>query len=194
MNNNKSSARKGLKDNNTTNNNNAPQESRQIKKLSEYGKQLYEKQRVKRMYGMREKQFKNFFKLAKKNKDATGSALLVLLERRLDNIVFRMKFATTRKQARQMVVHGHFLVNGKKVYSPSCLIKANDAITLCEASKVQEGFMKQVIEKGFAASIKVPEWIEFDKNTIVGKVLRLPVREDIQASINESFIVELYSK
>lgn len=193
MNNNKSSARKGLKDNSTANNN-APQESRHIKKLSEYGKQLYEKQRVKRMYGMREKQFKNFFKLAKKNKDATGGALLVLLERRLDNIVFRMKFATTRKQARQMVVHGHLLVNGKKVYSPSYLIKVDDAITLCDASRNQESFIKEVIEKGLAATVKVPEWIEFDKNKMIGKILRLPVRDDIQANINESFIVELYSK
>lgn len=188
INTNKSSARKGLKDTNTT------VEPRKIKKLSEYGKQLYEKQRVKRMYGMREKQFKIFFNLAKKSKDATGSALLMLLERRLDNVLFRLKFASTRRQARQFVVHGHVLVNDGKVHSPSYLIKINDVIAISESSSKKEGLMKEIVEKGFSASIKIPEWLEFTRQSNLGKVLRLPQRSDIQATIDESFIVELYSK
>ncbi len=185
----KSSA-KGLKD--TTQ---QPQQPRQqLKKLSEYGKQLQEKQRVKNMYGMRERQFRNFFKIAKKSKDATGSALLVLLERRLDNVVYRLKIASTTSQARQLVVHGHLLVNGKKAYSPSLLIESGDVITLSSTSVKQEAFMKTTVEKNLAAGIKLPSWLEFDRTSLTGKVLRLPVRDDLQATINENFIVELYSK
>ena len=170
-------------------------QSRQFKKSSEYGKQLSEKQRVKEMYGMREKQFRNFFALAKKSKDATGAALLMLLERRLDNVVFRLKFASTRAQARQMVVHGHFLVNGRRAYSPSMLLKINDLVEIISPkSNKKEGLMKTIVNESLSSGTKVPEWLEIDKDKYFGRILRLPIRTDIQATINESYIVELYSK
>lgn len=170
------------------------QQTRQFKKLSEYGKQLSEKQRVKKMYGMREQQFRNFFALAKKSKDATGSALLMLLERRLDNIVFRLKLAATRAQARQMVVHGHFALNGVRAYSPSMLLKENDVVTLLERSTKKDGFMNTIVNTALATGTKLPEWLEIDKEKHLGRVLRMPTRSDIQATIHESYIVELYSK
>jgi small subunit ribosomal protein S4 len=186
--------RPNAKSSKETTQNNAPKKESQVKKSSEYGKQLAEKQYVKKMYGMREKQFRNFFKLAKKSKDATGSALLTLLERRLDNVVHRLKFAATRKQARQMVVHGHISLNGKRVFSPSILIKIGDTVSIREVSISKEGLVNTIISKQLATGIKVPEWIELDKNKYEGKILRLPVRTDIQAAISENFIVELYSK
>lgn len=168
--------------------------SRQIKKSSEYGKQLREKQRVKHMYGMRERQFRKFFVLAKKSKTMTGPALLVALERRLDNVVFRLKLSSTRLQARQLIVHGHIEVNGEKVYSPSFLIKAYDVISVAQKSVNRNGLVNDVIKKQLASGIKVPDWLELDQSKYVGRVLRLPLRIDIQASIQENFIVELYSK
>ena len=165
-----------------------------FKKLSEYGKQLAEKQRVKHMYGMREKQFRNLFEKAKHSDAATGAALLLLLERRLDNVVYRMKLAISRKQARQMVVHGHVLVNGRKASSPSMLLRVDDVVQLCQKSIDNHSLMKDVVEKGISTGYKVPEWIDFDKAHYTAKIIKLPERANIQATINESFIVELYSK
>lgn len=164
------------------------------RKLSEYGKQLEEKQKVKHMYGIREKQFKRFFTIAHKMEEATGEMLLSLLERRLDNVVYRLKLATTRAQARQIIVHGHILVNGKKVYSPSYLVTVNDTISLATNVMEKQGFLENVIDKRLNIGIKVPEWLELDKKERKGKVLRFPVRLDIQVPIEEHLIVELYSK
>jgi len=169
--------------------------ARPSRKLSEYGKQLQEKQRVKHMYGMRERQFKRFFKNAVKIREgAPGENLLRLLERRLDNVLYRLKMATTRSQARQVVVHGHVLVNGKKVHSPSYLVSVDDVISLSPKMLEKKAFVDQVVEKRLKIGIKVPEWLELDKKDRKGIVLRQPVRTDIQAPIEEHLIVELYSK
>ncbi|MGB8468205.1 MAG: 30S ribosomal protein S4 [Candidatus Babeliales bacterium] len=171
-----------------------PGSARGGRKTSEYGRQLAEKQKVKEMYGMRERQFKRFFALATKSNEATGPMLLSLLERRLDNVVYRLKLATTRTQARQVIVHGHIMVNGKKVYSPSFMVAINDLITLAPNVSEKSAFLEQVIDKRLKVGIKVPEWLELEKNERRGRVLRLPVRSDIQSPIEESLIVELYSK
>ncbi len=164
------------------------------KKLSEYGKQLLEKQKVKKMYGVREKQFRRFFSEAMRQQGAPGENLLSLLEQRLDNILYRLKLAVTRRQARQVIVHGHVLVNGKRVYSPSLLVQVGDTVSFVEnvASKTQ--FLEQVIDKRLNIGIKVPEWLELNKQDRKGQVLRRPVRSDIQVPIEEHMIVELYSK
>lgn len=164
------------------------------KKLSEYGTQLFEKQKVKHMYGMRERQFRNFFEKATKAVGGTGENLLSMLESRLDNVVYRLKFATTRTQARQVVVHGHVLVNGKKVYSPSYMVAVNDEISLDPKVASKEKFLEQVVDKRLNIAIKVPEWLELNKKDRSGKVLRAPVRSDVQTPIEEHLIVELYSK
>jgi len=171
------------------------QQSRPPRKLSEYGKQLEEKQRVKEMYGMRERQFIRFFSMAVKSRvGAPGENLLSLLERRLDNVVYRLKMATTRTQARQIIVHGHILVNGKKVYSPSYLVSINDEISIADNMLNKPAFLEQVVDKRLKIGIKVPEWLELDKKERKGRVLRFPVRTDIQVPIEEHLIVELYSK
>ena len=164
------------------------------RKLSEYGKQLEEKQKVKHMYGMRERQFKKFFGLAVRSEEATGEQLLSILERRLDNVVYRLKLATSRVQARQIIVHGHVLVNGKLVYSPSFLVGVNDKISLKPTVLEKKGFLERVIDKRLNIGIKVPEWLELDKKQRQGIVLRFPVRSDLQVPIEEHLIVELYSK
>lgn len=165
------------------------------KKLSEFGKQLAEKQKVKEMYGLREQQFRRFFSIALHTREgATGENLLSLLERRLDNTVFRLKLATTRTQARQVIVHGHVKVNGKKVSSPSYLISVNDEVSLATNVADKKAFLEQVIDKRLKMAIKVPEWLELDKNERKGRVLRNPARADIQVPIEEHLIVELYSK
>ena len=165
------------------------------RKISEYGKQLEEKQKVKRMYGMREKQFLRFFKIASQSREgAPGENLLSLLERRLDNTLYRLKMATTRAQARQVVVHGHIRVNGKKVHSPSYLVATEDVITLAENVAKKTNFLEQVVDKRLKIGIKVPEWLELSKDDRKGRVLRNPVRSDVQAPIEEHLIVELYSK
>jgi small subunit ribosomal protein S4 len=165
------------------------------RKLSEYGKQLQEKQKVKEMYGLRERQFKRFFAVASKQQDGgPGENLLRLLERRLDNVTYRLKMATTRTQARQIITHGHILINGKKIYSPSFLVSPNDLVTLSERVSKLTIFLADVIDKRMKVGIKVPEWLELDKKERVGKVLRLPVRADVQVPIEEHLIVELYSK
>jgi len=165
------------------------------RKVSEYGRQLQEKQKVRDMYGLRERQFKRFFAIASRSRQgAPGENLLSLLERRLDNTIYRLKLATTREQARQIVVHGHVLVNGKKVYSPSCLVAINDEVSLAPNVMEKKEFLEQVIDKRLNIGIKVPEWLELNKNARKGRVLRYPVRSDIQVPIEEHLIVELYSK
>ncbi len=164
------------------------------KKMSEFGTQLFEKQKVKEMYGMKERQFKRFFDKAIKSKGATGETLLSLLERRLDNVVYRLKLSISRAQSRQIIVHGHVLVNGKKVHSPSYLVAIDDEISLMENVQKKEKFLEQVIDKRLNIAIKVPEWLELNKKDRKGKVIRLPIRSDVQAPIEEHLIVELYSK
>ncbi|HEV2601656.1 MAG TPA: 30S ribosomal protein S4 [Candidatus Babeliales bacterium] len=168
---------------------------KRTRKLSEYGRQLEEKQKVKEMYGVREKQFKRFFKnAAQMRAGSPGENLLNFLERRLDNTLYRLKLATTRSQARQVIVHGHVLVNGKKVNSPSYLVSVNEVITLASNVADKNNFLEQVIDKRLNVGIKVPEWLELDKQKRMGRVLRFPVRTDIQTPIEEHLIVELYSK
>ena len=167
---------------------------KRMKKLSEYGKQLEEKQKVKNMYGVLERQFKRFFKLAAKSQEAAGERLLSLLERRLDNTVYRLKLASTRAQARQIIVHGHILINGHKVYSPSYLVSVDEEISLAPNVTQKTEFLERVIDKRLNIGVKVPEWLELNKKDRKGRVLRLPVRSDIQVPIEEHLIVELYSK
>lgn len=165
------------------------------KKKSEYGRQLQEKQKVKHMYGMLEKQFVRFFSIAIKQREgATGENLLSLLERRLDNVVFRLKMAKTRAQARQMVVHGHVQVNNKTVGIPSYLVAIDDVISLHPSLQSNKEYIEHVVERRMKMGIKVPDWLELDKKHYVGYVLRNPVRSDIQVPIEEHLIVELYSK
>ena len=160
-------------------------------KISDYGIQLREKQKVKRMYGLSEKQFHLFFEKADRQKGITGTNLLVLLERRLDNVVYRLGFVNSRNQGRHFVRHNHFLVNGKKVNIPSYLIKVGDEITLREKSaKVQSiaDSIEAVVRRG------VPQWLELAKDQMKGVVKNLPVREDLTMPMQEQLIVELYSK
>lgn len=178
----------------TASSKNDQKSKKRMKKLSEYGKQLQEKQKVKQMYGMREAQFRRFFHNAVKGEAATGEGLLSLLERRLDNVLFRLKLASTRAQARQAVVHGLVIVNGKKVYSPSYLVSVNDEIAYSAKVLEKKVFVEQVVDKRLNTGIKVPEWVELNKNDRKGRILRNPVRSDITAPIEEHLIVELYSK
>lgn len=166
----------------------------QQRKMSEYGKQLFEKQKVKRMYGLRERQFRRFFSMAVKTEGAPGDNLLSFLERRLDNTIFRLKLATSRAQARQIIVHGHVQVNGKKVDSPSYFVSVDDVISLSDKSLKESAFIENVVDKRLKMGIKVPEWLELEKKERSGRVLRNPVRSDIQVPIEEHLIVELYSK
>jgi small subunit ribosomal protein S4 len=170
------------------------EQAKRGRKLSEYGRQLEEKQKVKRLYGMLEKQFRRFFRIAAQRKGATGETLLESLERRLDNVVYRLKLATTRKQARQIIVHGHVMVNGKKAYSPSFLVSVNDVISFAPNVLEKKVFVENVVDKRLNIGIKVPEWLELDKSNRTGRVLRFPVRADVQTPIEEHLIVELYSK
>jgi len=168
--------------------------SRTGRKLSEYGKQLLEKQKVKNMYGVREKQFRRFFSLAMRQVGAPGENLLSLLERRLDNVLYRLKLSVTRAQARQIIVHGHVLVNNKTVYSPSFSVSEGDVVSLKDNVLKKVQFLEQAIDKRLNIGIKVPEWLELNKKDRIGQVLRYPVRSDIQVPIEEHLIVELYSK
>lgn len=171
------------------------QSQKRSRKLSEYGKQLAEKQKVKEMYGMRERQFRRFFDMAIKSREGMpGENLLSLLERRVDNVIYRLKLATTRAQARQTITHGHIFVNGRRVYSPSFLVGINDEVTLAPKVNERAPFVAQVFDKRLNTGIKVPEWLELDKKSYKGRILRFPVRADIQVPIEEHLIVELYSK
>lgn len=164
------------------------------KKLSEYGRQLLEKQKVKKMYGVREKQFKRFFKDASSQQGAPGENLLSLLEQRLDNVLYRLKLAVTRRQARQIITHGHVLVNSKRVYSPSSIMNVGDIISFVENVTSKAKFLEQAIDKRLNIGIKVPEWLELNKHDRKGQVLRAPIRSDIQVPIEEHMIVELFSR
>ncbi|MDK2821183.1 MAG: small subunit ribosomal protein [Clostridia bacterium] len=161
------------------------------KKISEYGLQLREKQKVRRIYGVLEKQFRNYFKKAERQKGITGDNLLILLERRLDNVVYRLGFAESRAEARLLVKHGHFLVNGRKVNIPSYLVKAGDVISVREKSKNSPRFKEIAAE---AAHRTVPEWLSADASAMEGHVLSLPTREQIDTVAEEHLIVELYSR
>ena len=161
------------------------------KKISEYGTQLREKQKTKAFYGVGEKQFRKYFEMAENKKGITGENLLQILESRLDNVVYRLGFGTSRAQARQLVNHGHFEVNGKKVDIPSYLIKAGDIITVREIKKDNKT-IKENLE--INAARPVPEWLEKDADKMQGKVLRLASREDVDLPVEEHLIVELYSK
>lgn len=159
------------------------------KKTSDYGLQLREKQKTKRFYGMQEKQFRNLFDKAERRQGKTGDNLLILLETRLDNAVYRLGFASSRKEARQLVVHGHFTVNGKKATAPAMELKAGDVIKVKEKSASSPKF-KEIKEM----SITVPAWMAVDVEKLEGKVVAMPRREDIDTPVAEHLIVELYSK
>jgi len=161
------------------------------KKLSEYGLQLREKQKVKRIYGVLETQFRRYFEMAERMKGIAGENLLSLLERRLDNVVYRLGFAASRGEARLLVSHAHFKVNGKKVNIPSYLVKVGDVIEVQEDSKSSPRFV-ELKEKH--AKKTSPKWLDKDAENLVGKVIALPTREDIDMPIREHLIVELYSK
>ncbi len=170
-------------------------QTKRPRKTSEYGKQLAEKQKVKEMYGLRERQFRKFFAQAVKMQvGAPGENLLNLLERRLDNTLYRLKMAVSREQARQIIVHGHVHVNGRRVSSPSYLVSVSDVVSLNPKVLEMKTFMEQAIEKRLKMGIKVPEWLELHKGEYKGTVLREPARADVQAPIEENLIVELYSK
>lgn len=161
-------------------------------KKSEYALQLTEKQKVKFVYGVLEKQFRSYYEKAARMKGNTGDELMTLLERRLDNVVFRMGLASSRRDARQAVNHGHFTVNGKRVNVPSYLVKTGDVIAVAEGSRSSSKF-KRVTEEG--AFRTAPKWIEKDKNApLEGKIVALPGRDDIDFDVAVNLIVELYSK
>ena len=161
------------------------------KKVSEYGKQLRTKQFAKRYYGVLEGQFRHYFEMAEKMQGVTGSNLLSLLESRLDNVVYRLGFASSRAQARQLVTQGHFTVNGRKVNVPSFLVKPGMVVAIKDKSR-QLGAIKAILEAN--ASRPVPKWLELNREALEAKVVTLAAREDIDLPIEETLIVELYSK
>ena len=161
------------------------------KKVTEYATQLREKQKAKRIYGVSEKQFHMYYVEADRRKGVTGENMLSLLERRLDNVVFRLGFGVSRSQARQLVNHAHITVNGKKVNIPSYIVKAGDVVAVKE-NKVNNTFFKELKER--KPNGVIPKWLEVDMDNLCGKVIALPVREDIGMDIREQLIVELYSK
>ena len=165
--------------------------SRANKKMSEYGLQLREKQKAKFIYGVLEKPFRNYYDKADRQKGQTGENLMVLLERRLDNVIFRMGFARTRREARQVVLHKFITVNGKVVNVPSYLIKAGDVIEVREAARSTQRF-KDITE--ITAGRLVPEWLDVNKENLQGTIKELPSREAIDVPVDEMLIVELYSK
>ena len=160
-------------------------------KVSDYGVQLREKQKVRRIYGILENQFRGYFEMADRQKGVTGENLLFILEKRLDNVAYRLGFATSRDEARQLVRHGHFTLNGRKVNIPSIQVKAGDVLQLREKSRkvaaISES-LEGVVRRG------IPQWLELDKDAFKGTVKLMPVREDITMPIQEQLIVELYSK
>jgi len=161
------------------------------RKVSEYAVQLREKQRLKRMYGLLERQFRKYFVMAERSREVTGPALLTLLERRLDNMVYRLGMAGSRAEARQLIRHRHFLVNGTRVNIPSYLTKAGDEITVAEKSRKKDVFRRS-LELGQRRG--TPAWLQLDADNFAGKVVKLPEREELTIPVNERLIVELYSK
>ena len=161
------------------------------KKVGEFGKHLREKQKARRYYGVLEGQFKHYYEMAEKMDGITGTNLLILLERRLDNVVFRMGMAASRKEARQLVLHAHFTLNGKKVTIPSILVKPGDVIAVKETSK-ESVKIKALAEQ--MATTQAPKWLENDAKNLATKVVTLPARDDIDFDFEEQLIVEFYSK
>ena len=161
------------------------------KKMGEYGVQLREKQATRRYYGVLERQFKNYYEEADRKEGMTGENLLILLERRLDNTVYRMGLAESHKEARQLVLHAHFTLNGKKVNVPSILVKPGDVVAVKESSRASAKFkaLAEALE-----SKNAPKWLDVDKTNLQAKVVSFPAREDIDFDFNEQLIVELYSK
>ena len=172
----------------TTTRNANPQTRR---KKSEYATQLQEKQKVKFIYGVLERQFRNYFDMAQRRSGQTGENLLSILESRLDNVVFRLGFAMTRAEARQLVSHGHFTVNGRRVNIPSFLVKPGMVVTLKDSSKSLEKIKANIEDNAFR---QPPKWIDYDANNMIAKINATPAREDIDMPIEEHLIVELYSK
>ena len=161
------------------------------RKTSEYGVMLAEKQKAKYTYGVLEKQFRNLFEKAESAAGITGEVLLQSLEARLDNVVFRMGFASTRREARQLVNHGHFAINGKKCNIPSAQVKVGDVVSVCEKSRASAKFKSLIEEYGKKAT---PQWIEREPESFEAKIVALPAREDIDYEVSENLIVELYSR
>ncbi len=161
------------------------------KKVSEYGMQLREKQKTRRYYGVLENQFRLYYAMAEKKEGMTGENLLILLERRLDNVVYRMGMAASRKEARQLVLHGHFTINGKKATIPSMLVKAGDVVAVKESRR--DGAKIKSLAEAMDTRVK-PKWIDADAANMSAKIVALPAREDIDFDFNEQLIVELYSK
>ena len=166
--------------------------SQMRKKKSEYGIQLNEKQKVKFVYGILEKQFRHYYEMAAAAPGKTGDNLLITVERRLDNVVYRLGFAATRRQARQLVSHAHFTFNGKKVNIPSYLVKAGDVVEVAEKSRSSELFKRLTAQD--APVVLLPLWLEREKNALKGTVTRLPERGEIDTPVEEHLIVELYSR
>ncbi len=161
------------------------------KKVSEYGIQLRAKQLTRRYYGVLEGQFRHYYEMAEKREGKTGEALLSILETRLDNVIYRLGWASSRAEARQLVVHGHFQINGKRVDIPSYLTKPGEVISICEKSRNSEK-IKSVLEAN--ASRPIPKWLESNRESLEAKVISIPTREDIELAVEETLIVELYSK
>ena len=161
------------------------------KKSSEYGLQLRAKQKARRFYGVQEGQFRHYFEIAERKQGVTGENLLKILESRLDNVVYRVGFASSRIEARQLVGHGHFEVNGKRVDIASYLLKAGDVVSICEKSRGSEK-IKAVVEANSARP--VPQWIDIDREKLSAKVINLPTRDQIEAPVEEQLIVEFYSR
>ena len=161
------------------------------RKQSEYGRQLNEKQKVKFIYGVLEKQFHRYYEKAERKKGITGEIMLQELERRLDNVVYRMGMAATRREARQLVNHGHFTIPGKRCNLPSCQVKVGDVIAVCEKSRASAKFKALIEEYGKKA---MPQWIEREPESFEAKIVALPAREDIDYEVSENLIVELYSR
>lgn len=161
------------------------------KKTSEYGMQLRAKQTARRFYGVQENQFHHYFEIAERKQGITGDNLLRILESRLDNVVYRVGFASSRAEARQLVGHGHFEVNGKRVDIASYLLKAGDVVSICEKSRGSEK-IKAVVEANSARP--VPQWIDINRDQLTAKVIALPTRDQIEAPVDEQLIVEFYSK
>ena len=167
------------------------QHGQQKKKMSEYGMQLREKQKARRFYGILESQFRKYFEMAARRRGVTGENLLQILETRLDNVVYRLGLATSRAEGRQFVNHGHFLVNGKRLDIPSYLVNVGDEISFSD--KIKKSPRIKEIEE-IAGGRVVPQWLSYDIDNYIGKVLQLPAREDVDLQVKEHLIVELYSK
>ena len=161
------------------------------RKMSDFGLRLMEKQKAKAIYGILEKQFKGYYKIAAKSKGVTGEILLELLERRLDNVIFRCGFATTRRESRQLISHRHFLVNGRIVNIPSYLVSPDDKIQIKEKDKKSK-FFEDIID--LTKGKDIPSWLEFNSKEFVANILKIPSREEMGVSLKEQLIVELYSK